>query len=64
MPITIYKCSKCKMTRDSYKDAVRCEKTHLAAVSVREVEYILGPYPFRVIITFPDGKEFEYIKED
>ena len=64
MPIIIYKCSLCKMTRDSYIDAVRCEKTHFTAVSVREIEYRLGAYPFRVAISFPDGKEHEYIKED
>ena len=48
------------MSRKSYKDAKNCEASHLSAVSVKEIEYILGPYPFRVILTFPDGKELEY----
>ena len=64
MPIKYYKCAKCKMTRDSYKEAERCEKSHLSAVSVREVEYVMGAYPFRVVLTFSDGNELEYTKED
>lgn len=64
MPLTFYKCAKCKMVRDSYEEAARCEKSHLAAVSVKELEYRLGAYPFRVVLTFPDGKEHEYVKED
>jgi hypothetical protein len=31
---------------------------------VRELEYKHGAYPFRVALTFPDGKEREYVKED
>ena len=64
MPITIYKCSKCKMTRNSYDEAEKCEKSHLSASSVRELEYRLGAYPFRVLLVFPDGKEREYVIED
>ena len=60
MPLTFFKCSKCKATKNSYKEAVKCEKSHLPAVSVKEIEYTVGAYPFRVMITFPDGKEFEY----
>jgi len=52
------------MTRDSYEDAERCEQSHLSAVSVQEIEYRLGAYPFRVILTFPDGAKLEYLKED
>ena len=61
MPIAYYKCSKCKITRDSYEEAERCEKSHLSAVSVKELEYRLGAYPFRVALTFPDGKAREYV---
>ena len=64
MPITYFKCSKCKMTRDSYEEAERCEQSHLSAISVREIEYCLGAYPFRISISFPDGKEVMYTKED
>jgi hypothetical protein len=52
------------MQRDSYEDAERCEKSHLSAVSVRELEYRHGAYPFRVALKFPDGKEKEYVKDD
>ena len=63
-PIIEYKCAKCKMRRDSYEEAEKCEQTHLSAVAVKEIEYHLGAYPFRVIITFPDGSECEYVKQD
>jgi len=64
MPIVQYKCSKCKMVRNSYKEAKKCEQSHLPAISMRDVEYRVGAYPFRVIITFSDGEEREYIKQD
>jgi hypothetical protein len=52
------------MTWDSFDEAERCEKRHLSAVSVREVEYQFGPYPLRIALGFPDGKEYEYIRDD
>ena len=64
MPIIQYKCAKCKAVRDSYNEAEKCEQAHLSALSVREIEYLVGAYPFRVMITFPDGVEREYIKQD
>jgi len=45
-------------------DAVKCENSHLAAVSVRELEYRSGAYPFRISLMFPDGKECGYITDD
>ena len=60
MPQIIYKCSKCGMVRASYADAERCEATHLSATLVRNLEYKSGAYPFRIALTFPDGKEREY----
>ena len=63
MPITIYKCAKCKMARGSYEEAERCEEGHLPAVSVRELEYKFGAYPARVALTFPDGAEREYVAD-
>ena len=59
-PLIIYKCSKCKMVRASYKEAQKCEASHLTAISVEAAEYILGPYPFKVVLTFPDGTKREY----
>ena len=59
-PLVLYKCSVCRMDRNSYEDAEHCEATHLKAVSVKEQEYILGPYPSRVVLSFPDGTEHEY----
>jgi hypothetical protein len=64
MPLIEYKCAKCKMRCDSYEEAEKCEQTHLPACTVREIEYRLGAYPFRVIIAFPDGQEREYVKQD
>ena len=63
-PLVYYKCAKCKMTRDSYEEAEKCEQSHLSAVSVNELEYRIGAYPFRVALTFPDGKEREYVSEN
>ena len=63
-PITFYRCAKCKMVRDSYGEAERCERSHLSAVSVKETEYRYGPYPMRVSILFPDGKERDYVAFD
>ena len=64
MPITFYKCSKCKMIRESYEEAERCEQSHLSAVCVKELEHRLGAYPSRVMLAFPDGKEREYVVAD
>jgi hypothetical protein len=65
MPVLVfYKCSVCGMTRDTFEDAERCEKSHLSAVSVRNLEFILGAYPYRVALLFPDGKECTYVAED
>jgi hypothetical protein len=63
-PIVIYKCAKCKTVCGGYEAAARCEKSHLAAVSVRELEYKFGAYPSRVALKFPDGTEKEYTKDD
>lgn len=52
------------MVRDSYEEAEKCEQSHLSAVSIEPLEYRMGAYPFRVLLTFPDGKTREYIKED
>ena len=49
--------------KDGYKEAESCEKSHLPAVSIRDIEYSAGAYPFRVALAFPDGKEVEYVKE-
>jgi len=63
-PIVIYKCAVCRMQRESYEAAERCEKSHLSAISVRELEYVLGAYPYRIAVMFPDGHEREYIADE
>ena len=60
MPIAFFKCSKCKSIKNTYEDAEKCENSHLSVVSVKEIEYTFGAYPYRVLLTFLDGKEFEY----
>ena len=62
-PVVTYKCAKCGMRRESYEAAEKCEEAHLTAVSVREVEYVLGAYPYRVELTFTDGKAVEYVAD-
>ena len=63
-PTVIYKCSKCGMVRDSYEDAEGCEVAHPSAVSVKDLEYRRGAYPFRVSLLFNDGARREYIADD
>ena len=63
-PIVLFKCSKCKLVRDTFEDAEKCERSHLAAISVRELEYRPGPYPLRVALAFPDGSVREYVADD
>ena len=63
MPLTIYKCSKCKSTHNDFGDADKCEKSHLPVTSVREMEYLYSPYPMRLMVSFPDGREREYVLE-
>ena len=63
-PLVYYKCAKCKMTRDSYEEAEKCEQSHLSASFIKELEYRIGAYPFRVALTFSDGKEREYTAAD
>jgi hypothetical protein len=63
-PLVFYKCPKCKSIRDTFEEAEKCESAHLSAVSVRELEYKFGAYPYRVILVFPDGKEKEYINDE
>ena len=63
-PLIYYKCSKCKMNCESYEAAEKCEQSHFSAASVKELEYRIGAYPYRVAILFPDGKEYEYVKVD
>ena len=62
-PIITYKCGKCKMTRGSYKDAEMCERSHLRAAAVKNYEYRLGTYPWRITLLFPNGKERAYVIE-
>jgi len=52
------------MVRGSYEEAERCEASHLSALSVRELEYKLGAYPYRVMLSFPDGIDREYVSVD
>ena len=63
-PIIFYKCSKCKKVCGTYEDADRCERSHLSAVSVKELEYRIGAYPYRISLMFSDGKEQDYVVDD
>ncbi|GHU61026.1 hypothetical protein FACS1894171_2960 [Clostridia bacterium] len=41
-----------------------CEKSHLRAAAVRNYEYRLGAYPWRVTLIFPDGEVRTYVIEE
>ena len=64
MPLTFYKCSRCNTAYKTYDKAERCEKSHLSVVSMKETVYSIGAYPVRVILTFADGYEVEYMIDD
>ena len=63
-PLIYYKCAKCKITHNSYEEAEMCEKGHLSAVTVKELQYVMGAYPYRIALVFPDGKERAYTADD
>ena len=52
------------MIKNTYEEAERCEKSHLSAISVRELEYKYGAYPCRVALIFSDGREQIYTADD
>lgn len=65
MPTAFYLCDKCHRKFDHEKAAVECEATHFTAATIFEpLEYVLGPYPFRIRLTFPDGIKKTYTKDD
>ena len=63
-PVVIYVCSKCRMSHVTFEAAEWCEDSHLPVTSARSLEYRRGAYPFRVVLTFPDGREREYVMDD
>jgi hypothetical protein len=64
MPDIFYRCSKCRRTFDSYKEAQDCEKAHLRPVSAKAVQYTIKPYPYSVEVKFNNGEKRIYNAED
>ena len=64
MPLTFYRCKKCKREHNDFKDANDCEMTHLEAVSVKNVKYTIRNWPYSVEVTFSDGSKRIYNAED
>ena len=49
------------MVRATYKEAEKCETSHMSVVTAKELEYQIGAYPYKVMVTFTDKKEIEYV---
>lgn len=64
MPITFYRCSKCKREFTRLDDAADCERSHAKVRRARAKKYTIGAYPFTVEVTFSDGKTKVYVLED
>ena len=64
MPLTFYKCVKCKHTFNSYKEAKDCEDAHLRPVSARAVEYTIKPFPYSIEVKFNNGEKRIYNAQD
>lgn len=64
MPISFFRCDKCRKTFDSYEDAEACEDAHLRPVAVEVKSYSTRPYPYSVEITFYNGEKHIYNAEN
>ncbi len=64
MPTAFYLCDRCRRKFDTEMAAVACENAHFTVGRMEALEYVTGPYPFRIRLAFPDGVEKTYTKED
>ncbi|MCP1109687.1 hypothetical protein [Ohessyouella blattaphilus] len=62
-PIITYRCGVCKREYPGHEEAVRCEESHLAAVSVVVKNHGIHEYPYSVAVTFSNGETREYVAD-
>ena len=60
MPMTFYRCKKCRREFDNYRDAKNCETAHPEPVSIKNVQYTIKHWPYSVEVTFSDGSKRLY----
>ena len=61
--IITYRCGVCKREYHGHEEAVRCEESHLAAVSVVVKNHGIHEYPYSVAVTFSNGETREYVAD-
>jgi len=64
MPLTFYRCRKCRREFSEYRDAKNCEAAHPTPVSVKNVQYTVKRWPYQVEVTFSDGSKRLYNADD
>jgi hypothetical protein len=64
MPITFFRCCKCRKEFNTYKGAKSCENAHLTPVSTKAIRYTIKPFPYSVEITFNNGERRIFNAED
>ena len=64
MPLTFYRCAKCRKEFDHLVDAAACEHGHPNVKGAKAQEYTIGAYPFLVDVSFADGTTKTYVLED
>ena len=64
MPLTFYRCRKCRREFNTFQDAKDCEKAHPEPVSVRNMAYTIKKWPYQVEVTFDDGSKRIYNADD
>jgi len=64
MPLTFYRCRKCKREFNNFRDAKNCETAHPEPVSVKNVQYTIKHWPYSVEVTFNDGSKRVYYAEN
>lgn len=62
-PIIFYRCCVCKREHAYHEEAVRCEASHLTAVSVSVRNHGIHEYPYSVDVTFSNGQTREYVAD-
>ena len=63
LPITFYRCEKCKRDYNNMEDAEKCENGHLTIVETRIKGYGLYPHPYEIDIVFSNGDVIRYVAE-
>jgi hypothetical protein len=64
MPITFYRCQKCKREFIDIQDANNCEAAHPEPIAVKTVQYSIKNWPYSVEVTFNNRSKRIYNADD